>query len=109
MRKSLQVSLASSARAIWRKLQYALACRQFDRDWHAYIRVELGDDLLLLACDLIQRHPLGRFDAVHLASALTLKTALDEDVAFAAADVRLLKAAKAENLEPLNVEIAPVS
>jgi predicted nucleic acid-binding protein len=91
------------------KAQYALACRQFDRDWHAYIRVELGDDLLLLARDLIQRHPLRGFDAVHLASALTLKTALGEDITFAAADGRLLKAAKAENLEPLNVEIAPVS
>jgi predicted nucleic acid-binding protein len=91
------------------KAQYALACRQFDRDWHAYIRVELGDDLLFLARDLIQRHPLRGFDAVHLASALTLKTALGEDITFAAADGRLLKAAKAENLEPLNVEIAPVS
>jgi predicted nucleic acid-binding protein len=40
------------------KSQYALACRQFDRDWRAYVRVELGDDLLFLARDLIQRHPL---------------------------------------------------
>jgi predicted nucleic acid-binding protein len=91
------------------KAQYALVCRQFDRDWHAYIRVELGDDLLFLARDLIQRHPLRGFDAVHLASALTLKTALGEDITFAAADGRLLKAAKAENLEPLNVETAIVS
>jgi predicted nucleic acid-binding protein len=91
------------------KAQYALACRQFDRDWHAYIRVELRDDLLLLARGLIQRHPLRGFDAVRLASALTLKTALGEDITFAAADGRLLKAAKAENLEPLNVETAIVS
>jgi predicted nucleic acid-binding protein len=86
------------------KAQYALACRQFERDWHAYIRVEMGDDLLLLARDLIQRHPLRGFDAVHLASALSIKTALGEEITFAAADGRLLKAAKAENLEPLNVE-----
>lgn len=33
--------------------QHALACRQFDRDWHAYIRVELGDNILGLARDLI--------------------------------------------------------
>ena len=91
------------------KAQYALACRQFDRDWHAYIRVELEDDLLLLARELIQRHPLRGFDAVHLASALTLKTALGEEITFAAADGRLLKAAKAESVEPLNVETAPVS
>jgi uncharacterized protein len=91
------------------KAHYALACRQFDRDWHAYVRVELGDDILGLARDLIQRHPLRGFDAVHLASALTLKTALEEEVTFAAADGRLLRAAKAENVEPLNVEIAIVS
>jgi predicted nucleic acid-binding protein len=91
------------------KAQYTLACRQFDRDWHAYIRVELGDDILGLARDLIQRHPLKGFDAVHLASALTLKTGLDEEITFAAADGRLLKAAKAESLEPLNVEMAIVS
>jgi predicted nucleic acid-binding protein len=91
------------------KAQYALACRQFDRDWHAYIRVELGDDLLLLARDLIQRHPLRGFDAVHLASALTLKTSLGEEITFAGADGRLLKAVEAEDLKPLNVETAPVS
>ncbi len=88
------------------KAEYILACSQFDRDWHAYIRVELGDDILGLARDLIQRHPLKGFDAVHLASALSLKIALDEETTFAAADGRLLKAAKAENLKPLNVEIA---
>jgi hypothetical protein len=52
---------------------------------------------------------LRRFDAVHLASALSLKIAIDEEITFAAADGRLLKAAKAENLEPLNAEIAIVS
>lgn len=91
------------------KAQYALACRQFESDWHAYLRVELGDDILLLARDLIQRRPLKGFDAVHLASALRLKVALGEEVTFAAADGRLLKAAEGENLEPLNVEIAAAS
>lgn len=91
------------------KAQYALACRQFESDWHAYLRVELEDDILLLARDLIQRRPLRGFDAVHLASALRLKHALGEEVTFAAADGRLLKAAEGENLEPLNVETAAVS
>jgi len=40
------------------KAEYALACRQFDRDWQAYVRVELGDNILGLMRDLIQRHPL---------------------------------------------------
>jgi predicted nucleic acid-binding protein len=84
--------------------QYALACRQFESDWQAYIRVDLQDEILILARDLIRRHPLRGFDAIHLASALSLKTALGEDVTFAAADERLLRAAKAERLRPLNVE-----
>jgi uncharacterized protein len=91
------------------KAQYALACRQFESDWQAYLRVELADNILLLARDLIQRRPLRGFDAVHLASALSLKIALGEEITFAAADGRLLKAAEAENLEPLNVEISRVS
>ena len=91
------------------KAQYALACRQFESDWQAYLRVELEDNILLLARDLIQRHPLRGFDAVHLASALSLKIALGEEITFAAGDGRLLKAAAAENLEPLNVEVSRVS
>lgn len=84
--------------------QYALACRQFESDWQAYVRLDLQDEILSLARDLIQRHPLRGFDAIHLASALSLKTALGEDVTFAAADERLLRAARAERLRPLNVE-----
>ncbi len=44
------------------------------------------------------------FDAVHLASALSLKKALGEEITFTAADERLLRAAKAERLDALNVE-----
>ena len=86
--------------------QYALACRQFENDWHAYIRVDLQDDILLMARHLIERHPLRGFDAVHLASALSLKNALGKDITFATADARLLRAAKAENLGILHVEKA---
>jgi predicted nucleic acid-binding protein len=84
--------------------QYALACRQFESDWQAYVRLDLQDEILVLARDLIRRHPLRGFDAIHLASALSLKAALGEDVTFAAADERLLRAARAERLRPLNVE-----
>ena len=91
------------------KTQYAVACRQFETDWQAYLRVELEDNILLLARDLIQRRPLRGFDAIHLASALRLKIVLGEEITFAAADGRLLKAAEAENLKPLNVETALVS
>ena len=89
--------------------QYVSACRQFESDWRAYVRVDLRDDVLLLARDLIQRHPLRGFDAIHLASALSLKSGLGEQITFAAADERLLRAAEAEGLRHLNVEKAPAS
>lgn len=91
------------------EVQYDLACRQFETDWHAYIRVELNDDLLFLARDLIRRHGLRGFDAVHLASALVLTGAIDEEVSFAAADRRLLRAAAAEGLRAVNVETQQIS
>ncbi len=47
---------------------YELACRQFEMDWEAYIRVDLHDEILNISRDLIQRYPLRGFDAVHLAS-----------------------------------------
>jgi predicted nucleic acid-binding protein len=86
--------------------QYALACRQFESDWNAYLRIELQDTILLRARDLIKRHPLRGFDAVHLASALNLKDILGEEMTFVAADERLLRAAKAERLAILNPETA---
>ncbi len=84
---------------------YALVCRQFERDWPGYLRVDLHDEILISARDLIRRYPLRAFDAIHLASALSLRKALGEDVAFAAADGRLLRAASAEHLTTLNVEL----
>ena len=88
---------------------HALACRQFERDWRSYIQVELRDEVLYQARDLIQRHPLRGFDAVHLASALMLRNELDEQVTFAAADRRLLQAAGTENLVAINVEDSQVA
>lgn len=84
--------------------QYASACRQFESDWRSYIRVDLGDEILVLARVLIQRHALRGFDAIHLGSALSLRTALGEEITFGAADERLLRAARAERLPVLNVE-----
>src|SRR5207249_1014048 len=75
--------------------QYTRVWRHFESDWQAYIRVDLQDEILLLARDLIRRHPLKGFDAIHLASALSLKRALGEEITFAAADERLLRAARA--------------
>ena len=85
---------------------YTLSVRQFEADWESYIRVDLHDEIFRLARDLIRKHPLRGFDAVHLASALSVKRATGEDLPFAAADTRLLRAAASERLISINVEAA---
>ncbi|MFZ0886940.1 MAG: type II toxin-antitoxin system VapC family toxin [Candidatus Binataceae bacterium] len=77
--------------------------RLFESDWRAYIRVDLVDPLLALVRDLVQRHPLRAFDAIHLASAIRLQEQLGDDIRLVAADVRLLAAAKIEGLGTLDV------
>ncbi len=91
------------------RAQYALAARRFEEEWQVLTRIDLHDEILVLARDLIQRHPLRGLDAIHLASAISLKRALHEDITFAAADAQLLRAAKAERLCPLDVENPPLS
>jgi predicted nucleic acid-binding protein len=83
---------------------YTDACRQFEGDWRAYVRVDLRDEVLVLARDLIRRHPLRGYDSVHLASAIALSKGLEEKVTFLAADVRLLRAARSEKLRAINPE-----
>lgn len=84
--------------------QYGQISGRFEQDWPTCIQVELQKDVLELARDLLRRHVLRAFDAIHLASALSLKTRLNEDIVFAAADDRLLRAAGAEHLIAVNAE-----
>lgn len=87
-----------------RESRYASLCRRFEEDWQGTVRVELTSDVLVLSRDLIKRRVLRGFDAIHLASALTLREALGTPITFAAADRRLLAAAAGEGLRSLNVE-----
>lgn len=89
--------------------RYATLQRNFAREWPAHIRVALRDDVLVRARDLVRRHPLRAYDAVHLATALDLQVALGEPVTFVAADGRLLDAAARERLGVMNPEVAPSS
>ncbi len=83
---------------------YGLASLQFDKDWTGYVHVHLVPDVLRRARDLVRRQPLRGFDAIHLASALTLKTTAGENLIFLAADQVLVEAARAEGLEAVAVE-----
>jgi predicted nucleic acid-binding protein len=74
------------------------------RTYDVLSTVELTKALLILARDLMQRHPLRAFDAIHVASALSLKQEIGEALTIIAADERLLQAAEAEQLLTVNVE-----
>ncbi len=67
-----------------------------------FLSWDVDDEVVGLATDLTQRHPLRGYDAVHLATALTLNRALVENgllpLTFVAADDVLCKAAKKEKL-----------
>lgn len=80
------------------------AREHFLKEWEALTVAELTDGVLAGCRRLLESHPLRGADAVHLATALQLQRSLQEEVAFICADVRLLKAAAAERLTPLNPE-----
>ena len=84
--------------------RYARVRRNFAREWGAYVRIDLHHDVLTRARDLIRRHPLRAYDAVHLATALDLQAALGESVVFVAADGSLLQAAEHERLDIVDPE-----
>ncbi len=83
---------------------YERISRSFDSEWTAYIRLDLVDPLLALTRDLLRRHPLRGFDAIHLASAILLQQQLNEATQFVASDTRLLTAARTEGLVILDVQ-----
>lgn len=61
------------------------------------------DGLLELVRELVGRHPLRGFDAVHLASVIIVGSELGEPIQFVASDHRLLAAAKGEGLRVVDV------
>jgi predicted nucleic acid-binding protein len=83
---------------------YLSACRLLEAEWRTCIQVELTDEVLRVARDVIRRRALRGFDAIHVASALELKKRLNETMTFAASDRSLLRAARSEGLAPLDVE-----
>lgn len=77
--------------------------RIFRNDWTGFIRVDLSSDLEKIIDRLVSKHPLRGFDAIHLASCLTIKKALKGNLAFVAGDRRLIEAAQKEHLNTHDV------
>ncbi len=81
---------------------FARLIAQFRDDWEALIRVEVNAELEPYVLDLLERHPLRGFDAIHLASAVALHERVHqeakENLVFACFDERLAGAARAEGM-----------
>ncbi len=78
---------------------YKELIRSFDQEWETYVRLDVTEPLIKLAGDLAERHALRAYDAIQLASALTLQRELQAvQVGFVAADRHLLEAATQERL-----------
>lgn len=78
---------------------YKELVRGFEQEWETYVRLDITEPLIKLAGDLAEQRALRAYDAIQLASALTLQRDLPtEHVRFVAADTHLLDAAAHERL-----------
>ncbi len=79
------------------------ALQRVELVWSELLTVEPRGKTVVLAGQLVGRHPLRAYDAVHLASALRLSEDAGVAVTFACVDGALTRAAKAEGLRVLGV------
>jgi len=70
-----------------------------------YIVVPITSDVLRIARQMLQSHPLRKLDAIQLASAVHAVSLLNVQITFTSADTNLLSAAAGQNFStdnPLN-------
>jgi predicted nucleic acid-binding protein len=84
-----------------RKAHLENVVKQFQEDWSSLIIVEVDNRLNETIHKVIANHCLRGFDAIHLASALTIGSAVVDNFLFACYDERLRHAAQAEGVETL--------
>jgi predicted nucleic acid-binding protein len=75
--------------------------RAFQEDWSSFVIVEVDNRLNETIRKVIVGYKLRGFDAIHLASALTIGSAVSDDFLFACYDERLRQAAQAEGLNTM--------
>lgn len=78
-------------------------CQQLTAGFRRLVRIPVSDELNRRIADLVLRHPLRGFDAIHLAAALLLRDEVRAPVVFACFDGGLAAAAEAEGLALLAV------
>jgi len=72
---------------------------ELDSDWERYVRLQVTSELIREAAALADRYPLRAYDAIHLASAVTARHRLGDDLMFACWDDALSAAASREGFE----------
>lgn len=83
---------------------YRRVIQEFNTDWGHYILLEVTDSLIRRAAEFAESYALRAYDAIHVASAATLKERLSEQVLFASWDSNLLRAVRREGLEPAHTK-----
>jgi predicted nucleic acid-binding protein len=81
---------------------YLRCVRDLDQDWPRYLRFELNEPLVFTAARMTDRYRLRAYDAVHLASAVSMRDRLG-DVIFACWDKDLNAAARRMGLVLVSV------
>lgn len=78
--------------------EYLEAVKSFKKDHNHLILVQINKDLNVFIEDLVSRHPLRGFDAIHLASAITFTQSESIEMVFACFDDTLNQSALKEGL-----------
>ena len=82
-------------------VEYRKAMRSFEEDWARFLRVDVGDAVLSEAARLGTAHVLRAYDAIHLGSAVVLRSQLRADIMLASWDAELDAAAARERFTVL--------
>lgn len=83
---------------------YRRSATAFEAQWPAYDHVHVDSTTLAHVRRLVRRYPLRGYDALHLAAALWLRTAVGRSLEFWVADDRLGRAALRERITVVNPE-----
>ena len=71
----------------------------FDKDWENYLIVRVTKELVRLAGNLAEKHSLRAFDAIHLSSAIILRSEISAPLIFSCSDRKLQQASNLEDLD----------
>ena len=76
------------------EIDYQGVKKSFQKDWSKFVVVELTDTVISKGAELTEKYILRGFEAIHLASALILKTQVAQNVISGCWDIRLWDAFK---------------